>query len=59
MGIITKNRSDYFKERRKNTKAFNVEVSKDKMEAFENRLDRLKKSKTMWLNEKIDEELKK
>ncbi len=56
---MAKSRADYFKERRKNTKAFNVEIEKDKMEAFEELLTERGKSKKKWLDEKIDEELKK
>jgi hypothetical protein len=53
-----KSRADYFKERRKNTKAFNVEIEREKMEKFENKLSEQNKSKKKWLDEKIDEELK-
>lgn len=56
---ISKSRADYFKERRKETKAFNVEIAKDKMEAFEEVLKKQSKTKKKWLDEKIDEELKK
>lgn len=57
--IAPESRADYFKERRKKTKAFNVEVERDKMERFENKLKETNKTKTTWLNEKIDEELNK
>ncbi len=54
-----KSRADYFKERRKTSKAFYVEIERGKMEAFEEKLLNNKKTKKEWLNEKIDEELKK
>ncbi len=57
--IISKSRANYFKERRKDTKAFYVEVSKEKMETFEEKLSKQGITKKKWLDEKIDEELKK
>lgn len=60
MSIIdSKSRANYFKERRKNTKSFYVEIETDKMEKFEQKLNNKKKTKKEWLDEKIDEELKK
>lgn len=39
MSIISnKSRADYFKERRKNTKSFYVEIERNKMELFEQNL---------------------
>lgn len=57
--ITEKSRADYFKERRTKYKAFHVEVDKKKMERFEQKLEKKKQSKKEWLDEKIDEELKK
>lgn len=57
--VTDKSRADYFKERRKTSKAFYVEIQKEKMEAFEKRLEDKNTTKKEWLNEKIDEELKK
>lgn len=57
--MAEKSRANYFKERRKLTKAFYVEIDKNKMERFESNLNLRNKSKKEWLNEKIDEELKK
>ena len=54
-----KSRANYFKERRKSTKAFYVEVEKEKMEKFEDNLNSKSKSKKEWLIEKIEEEIKK
>lgn len=60
MRIIAENsRANYFKERREKFKAFHVEVEKEKMEAFEQKLSIKKQSKKEWLDEKISEELKK
>ena len=50
-------RAQYFRDRRKKTKAFAVEVDKEKMERFEEKLKEKNISKVKWLNEKIDEEL--
>lgn len=52
-------RADYFKERRKKTRNFSVEVDREKFDRLEERLSKEEKTKTQWLNEKIDEELKK
>lgn len=57
--MTEKSRANYFKERRKSTKAFYVEIEKEKMEKFEDNLNSKNKSKKEWLNEKIDEEIKK
>lgn len=57
--ITGKSRADYFRERRKQTKSFNVEVDREKMEKFEIKLLEQNLSKKKWLDEKIDEELKK
>ena len=47
------------KDRREKHKTFSVAVEKEKMLKFEQRLSEQKKTKSEWLNEKIDEELKK
>ena len=57
--IAEKSRAEYFRERRENRKSFNVLLDREKAEAFEKKLEELKKSKVQWLNEKIDEELEK
>lgn len=57
--IAEHSRADYFKERREKYKAFHVEVEREKMEAFENKLHIKKQTKKEWLDEKISEELKK
>ena len=57
--IAEKSRADYFRERRENRKSFNVLLDKEKAERFEEKLKEMDKTKAQWLNEKIDEELKK
>lgn len=52
-----KSRAEYFKERRKATKAFYVEVESEKMEKLESKLLDYGKTKKEWLNQKIDEEI--
>lgn len=52
-------RADYMKTRREKQKTFSVTVEKQKMLKFEEKLLEQKKTKSQWLNEKIDEELKK
>lgn len=47
------------KARRTNKKTFSVAVDKEKMIKFEKKLGEQKRTKSEWLNEKIDEELKK
>lgn len=55
--VAEKSRADYFKKRRENVKAFYVEIDKDKLVAFEKKLEAESKSKKEWLVEKINEEL--
>ena len=57
--IAEKSRADYMKASREKQKTFSVAVEKEKMLKFEQRLSEQKKTKSEWLNEKIDEELKK
>ncbi len=47
------------KARREKQKTFSVAVDKEKMLKFEKKLSEQKKTKSEWLNEKIDDELKK
>lgn len=47
------------KARRETKKTFSVVVDKEKMLKFEEKLNEQKRTKSDWLNEKIDEELKK
>lgn len=56
--IAQDSRADYFKERREKFKAFHVEVEKNKMEVFENCLQKKSLTKKEWLEKKIEEEIK-
>lgn len=58
VNITADSRADYFKERRKDYKAFHVEVERGKMEKFEKKLSENQTTKKQWLDEKINEELK-
>ena len=52
-----KSRAEYFRERRKVMKQFNVMLKREKVEALEEKLRSQGKTKTEWLEEKVDEEL--
>lgn len=45
------------KERRKTIGQFSVSVQREKLNALTKKLEKQNKTKTQWLNEKIDEEL--
>lgn len=55
--LSNKSRADYFKERRKTIGQFSVSVSREKLDALDEKLREKGKTKTAWLNEKIDEEI--
>lgn len=50
-------RAEYFRERRKTIGKFSVDVPKDKLSAFDEKLKETNETRTSWLNRKIDEEL--
>lgn len=52
-------RAEYFRKRRESIGQLNVAVSKEKLAALEKCLNEQGKTKTQWVNEKIDEELEK
>ncbi len=52
-----KSRADYFKQRRETRKHFSVLIDRQKAEAIERKLAEEGKTKTAWLEEKIDEEI--
>ncbi len=52
-----KSRADYFRERRKEVGQFSVSVPREKLDALNKKLKSQGKTKTKWLNEKIDEEI--
>ncbi|MCQ5028985.1 hypothetical protein NE547_05455 [Flavonifractor sp. DFI.6.63] len=55
--MAEKSRAEYFRDRRKTMKQFNVMLKRDKVEALEAKLKAQSKTKAEWLNEKVDEEL--
>ena len=57
--MAEKSRADYFKKRRESRKSFSVLLDKEKAERFEEKLKIINKTKSNWLNEKIDEEFNK
>lgn len=52
-----KSRAEYFRKRRESIVQFNVSVPKEKLVLLEEKLKSKNKTKTEWLNEKIDEEI--
>ena len=52
-----KKRAEYFRKRRETIGQFSVSVPRKKLNALDDKLKELNKTKTEWLNEKIDEEL--
>lgn len=55
--VAKRNTSEYFKERRKTIGQFNIAVPREKLNALDEKLKEKGKTKTQWLNEKIDEEI--
>ena len=52
-------RAEYFRQRRKDMKQFNVMLKREKIEKLEQKLSKQGKTKSSWLEAKVDEELKK
>ena len=52
-----KSRAEYYRKRRETIGQFSVPVSREKLDALTEKLKLEDKTKTQWLNEKIDEEL--
>ncbi len=50
-------RAGYFRKRRETIGQFSVSVPREKLNALTVKLEKKQKTKTQWLNEKIDEEL--
>lgn len=50
-------RAEYYRKRRETIGQFSVPVSREKLKALTEKLQCCGKTKTQWLNEKIDEEL--
>jgi hypothetical protein len=55
--LSPESRAEYMKNRRKTIGQFSVSVPKEKLDALSEKLGEQNKTKTQWLNEKIDEEL--
>ena len=51
------NKPEYYRKRRETIGQFSVPISREKLNALTEKLKGEKKTKTQWLNEKIDEEL--
>ena len=51
------NSPEYYRKRRETIGQFSVSVPRDKLDALTEKLNSENKTKTQWLNEKIDEEL--
>lgn len=52
-------RAEYYRKRRETIGQFSVPVPREKLNALSEKLEREQKTKTQWLNAKIDEELSK
>ena len=55
--MSSKSRAEYYRKRRETIGQFSVPLSREKLNALTERLSEQNKTKTQWLNEKIDEEL--
>lgn len=51
------NRAEYYRKRRETIGQFSVPLSREKLNALTEKLKEQEKTKTQWLNEKVDEEL--
>lgn len=52
------NSPEYYRKRRETIGQFSVPLSREKLNALTEKLKRQNKTKTQWLNEKVDEELR-
>lgn len=57
--VANKSRAEYFRERRKVLKQFNVMLKKEKLEKLENHIASIGKTKTEWFSDIVDETLNK
>lgn len=53
------NRAEYYRKRRETIGQFSVPIPREKLSALTEKLKEQHKTKTQWLNEKVDEELSK
>lgn len=51
------NSPEYYRKRRETIGQFSVSISREKLKALTEKLNKKGKTKTQWLNEKIDEEI--
>ncbi len=56
---MEKSRAEYFRERRKTMKQFNVMLKREKIEALEEKIKQQGKTKVEWFEEIVDKELSK
>ncbi len=56
-GLSPKSRAEYYRKRRETIGQFSVPLSREKLNALTEKLNKQNKTKTQWLNEKVDEEL--
>ena len=52
-----KSRAEYYRKRRETIGQFSDPLSREKLKALTEKLKEKNKTKTQWLNEKVDEEL--
>jgi hypothetical protein len=55
--LANKSRAEYYRKRRETIGQFSVPLSREKLNALTEKLNEQNKTKTQWLNEKVDEEL--
>ena len=55
--MANKSRAEYDRKRRETIGQFSVPLSREKLNALTEKLNEQNKTKTQWLNEKVDEEL--
>ncbi len=55
--MANKSRAEYFRERRKTMKQFNVMLKREKIEALEEKIKSQGKTKVEWFEEIVDKEL--
>lgn len=56
--MAERSRAEYYRKRRETVGQFSVPVPREKLDALTEKLAAESKTKTQWLNEKIDDELK-
>lgn len=55
--MANKSRAEYFRERRKTMKQFNVMLDREKVERLEEKIKSQGKTKVQWFEEIVDKEL--